>query len=326
MIWNFIRTVALELLCLGLLISACSPASGPAAVITAEPVTLKLAIIPVLDALPMYIAQVEGLFEKHGVKVELIPVRSAPERDQLISAGQADGMINEVVLTLFFNREETQVQIVRFARSATPESALFRILASANSGITSIEGLKGVEIGVSKGTVIEYLTERMLQSEGFAQEEIKTVAIPSIVDRTTLLINGELKAAMLPDPFASQAIQAGAVVVLEDSRYPQYSHSTLSFRKVIIDQHPEAIRGFLAAIEEAVGLINTNPSEWENLLVEQKLIPSDLLGKFSVPHFVTAGVPSQEQWENAMQWAQEKDLLDQEVSYPDSVTDAFLPR
>ncbi len=311
-----------SLLIASLLLTGCAPAATS----PAETPTLKLAIIPVLDALPIYVAQAEGLFAARGLKVELIPVRSASERDQLITSGQADGMINEVVLTMFFNKETIQIQIVRFARAATPESPIFRILASQKSGITTVAGLKNVDIGVSKGTVIEYLTERLLQAEGFTLSEIKTIAIPNIVDRTTLLINGELQAAMLPDPFASQAAGQGAVIVLEDNLHPEYSHSTISFRKAVIDAQPEAIRSFLAAVEEAVGKINAEPSKWENVLIEQRLIPPDLAGKFQVPWFVTAGVPSEGQWNDALQWAKDKGLLDRDVSYKDSVNSSFLPK
>ncbi len=81
--------------------------------------TLKIAVLPILDALPMYVANDQGLFEKQGVKVELIPAASAAERDQLIAAGQADGMINEIVSTILYNKDQIQVQIVRFARVAT---------------------------------------------------------------------------------------------------------------------------------------------------------------------------------------------------------------
>jgi NitT/TauT family transport system substrate-binding protein len=81
-----------------LVIASCStsPASQPK-----RPVTLKIALIPVLDGLPIYVANQEGLFKAHGVNVEIIPVASAPERDQLISSGQADGMVNEALSTLF---------------------------------------------------------------------------------------------------------------------------------------------------------------------------------------------------------------------------------
>ena len=54
-----------------------------------EPVTLKIAVLPIMDALPMFVAEADGLFESHGVNVEFIPVASAPERVQIMQAGQA---------------------------------------------------------------------------------------------------------------------------------------------------------------------------------------------------------------------------------------------
>ncbi|MGB9641527.1 MAG: ABC transporter substrate-binding protein, partial [Anaerolineales bacterium] len=53
--------------------------------------TLRMVLLPIIDNLPMYVAQQEGLFAKYGVSVEFIPVASAAERDQVIAAGQGDG-------------------------------------------------------------------------------------------------------------------------------------------------------------------------------------------------------------------------------------------
>ena len=295
------------------------------AVVPAEPMSLKLALIPVLDSLPVYVAQQEGLFDKHGLQVEVIPVPSAPERDQIISAEQADGMVNEILSTQLYNKDDTRIQIVRFARTATADSALFRILASGNSGIETADGLKGVDIGISEGTVIEYLTNRLLQEKGFQPDEIKTIPVPKISERMALLGTGELKAAMLPEPLSSLAVQSGARVVLDDTIKPEISNSVYSFRKAAIEQNPDAIRAFLTAIEEAVALINADPQKYSNLLVEQKIVPAPLAGSFQVPQFVTAGVPTQAQWEDVLAWAKETGIISTDVSYQDSVTDSYLP-
>lgn len=303
---------------LTLLLAGCaSPAQGPA--------TLKIAILPIIDALPMYVAQKEGLFEKHGVQVEFIPVSSAPERDQLLAAGQADGMINETISTFFFNRENIQLQIVRYALQPAPQAGHFFILASGTSGITSPEQLKGVEIGVSQGTVIEYVTERLLQARGFQPDEIKTVAVPKIPDRMALLASGELQAGVLPDPLGGLAVQQGAVIVLDDSQYPQYGFSVISFRKEVIDANPQAIRGFLAAIEEATILLNSKPGEYASLLSETNLVPPPLLETYQVPPFPAAGIPSEAEWLDALVWAMQKGLVEESVSYIDSVTGEYLP-
>jgi len=59
--------------------------------------------------------------------------------------------------------------------------------------------------------------------------------------------------------------------------------------------------------------------------VEQKVVPPQLAGKFKVPPFVTAGVPSEAQWNDVLAWAKEKKLLAQDVSYSTSVNPSFLP-
>jgi len=319
------RLIFLVLIFAGL-IAACQPAVGEIeATSPAEPVLLKIAVLPILDALPMYVAQKESLFEKNGIKVEFIPVASGAERDQVITAGQADGMINEALSTMFYNKEKLQVQTVRYARAATAQDALFSILASAQSGFTTVDDLRNVEIGVSEGTVIDYLTDRLLEAEGFGADEIKKIAVPKIPDRMALLGTGELKAAMLPEPPVTLAEQQGAKLILDDRKHPEYSFSTITFRKPVIDKNPEAVRSFLAAIEQATDLINQDGAKYADLLVEQKVVPPPLAGKFKVPQFVKAGVPTEAQWKDVLNWAFAKGLITKDISYQESVNASFLP-
>jgi len=309
---------------LSLLLAGCQ--AGGTVPQAAETPSLKVAVLPIIDALPMYVAQSEGLFEKNGVKVEFVPVASAPERDQLITAGQADGMINEALSTALYNKDKLQVQIVRYARAATRDTALFSIVASGKSGINSVAGLKNVPIGFSEGTVIAYLTDRLLQAEGFTKDDLQTIAVPKIPDRLNLLGTGELKAGMLPEPATSIAIQQGGKMIIDDTRHPEYSFSVITFRKATLDEKPQAVRSFLKAVEEATGLINTSPARYGSLLVEQKIVPAPLAASFKVPTFVTAGVPTQAQWDDMLAWAKEKGLLGSDVSYADSVNSGFLPK
>lgn len=301
-----------------LLLTACSSVGE-------EPVQLRLALLPVLDTLPIHVALEEGLFEEQGISVEVIPVSSAPERDQLIAAGKADGMLNEIVSTLFYNQEEVRVQIVRVARAAGEDAPLFRILVSPESGIKSPEELKGVEIGISEGTVIEYVTDRILQGEGFTAEEIAKIPVPKIPDRLALLGSSEIDAAVLPDPLSSLAVANGASVVIDDSSYPQYSLSVLAFRVEVLEAHPGAVQGFLAAVEEAVERINQDPERYAGLLSEKELVPPPVLGEYQLNPFPPASVPSREQWQDALNWAQEKGLLSGDVPYSSSVNSSFLP-
>jgi NitT/TauT family transport system substrate-binding protein len=306
----------LIIILVALIVAACAPA--------AEPATLKIAVLPIIDALPMYVAQQQGLFAKHGVNVELIPVASAPERDQLVAAQQADGMINETISDMLFNKESIQVQAVRYALRPTEGYGHFFILASGQSGITTPEQLKGIEIGVSQGTVIEYVTERLLQAEGLTDDEIMTIPVPKLPDRMALLASGELQAGTLPDPLGGLAVQSGAVVVLDDSNHPEYGFSIYSFRKDVIDANPEAVTNFLLAINEAITLINAAPNEYTAILSEAKIVPAPLLEAYKVPPFPAAGVPTETEWNDALSWAKEKGMLYVDVSYADTVNQSLL--
>jgi NitT/TauT family transport system substrate-binding protein len=311
------RKIAVVLLSLVIILSACAPQQTAG--------TLKIAVLPIIDTLPMYVAQQEGLFAKNGVNVEFIPVASAPERDQLLAASGADGTINETLAVMLFNKESLQMQVVRYALRPTEDSGHFFILASPKSGIDSVDGLKGVEIGVSQGTVIEYVTERLLQADGFTSDEIKTIAVPKIPDRMALLASGELQAGVMPDPLASLVVSQGGVIVADDSSHPEYGFSVISFRKDVVDKNPEAIKGFLAAIEESTALLNAEPAKYKNVLSEQKLVPPPLIEAYQAPVFPTAGVPTEAEWNDALNWLKEKGILTTPISYEDSVNASLLP-
>ncbi|MGZ8926718.1 MAG: ABC transporter substrate-binding protein, partial [Nitrososphaeraceae archaeon] len=140
----------------------------------------------------------------------------------------------------------------------------------------------------------------------FTPAEIKTIAVPKIPDRMALLASGELPAGVMPDPLASLVVSQGGVIVEDDSSHPEYGFSVISFRKDAIDANPEAIRGFLAAIEEATSLLNAEPAIYKNVLSEQKLVPPPLLDAYQAPVFPMAGVPSVDEWTDALNWLKEK--------------------
>jgi NitT/TauT family transport system substrate-binding protein len=273
----------------------------------------------------MYVAQEQGYFEENGVLVEFVPVGAAPERDQLMQAGQVDAILNELVSTMFYNQNETQVKIVRFARVATEEYPVFRILASADSGIETVEDLAGVPVGISEGTVIAYTTERMLENAGLAPDEIAEVAVPKIPDRLNLLQTGDLQAANLPDPVASMAVLNGARVVIDDTSYPEVSNSVISFNADFIEAHPEAVSGFLAAYEQAVADINADKSAWTAMMLKESLLPAPLADTYVLPDYPTASVPNEAQFADALEWVQSKGLIEGVPTYADSVTTEFLP-
>jgi NitT/TauT family transport system substrate-binding protein len=313
-------TLALVVL---LLLSACAPA----AVSTTKPEdsTLRIGTLPILDLLPLFVADKQGYFKEQGITVAFVPAQSAAERDQLMQAGQIDGMNNDMVSVALYNKDVVKIKVVRTAIQATPAWSEFSIFAAPGSGIKSAADLKGVEIGVSQATVIEYVTARLLMDAGLAASDIKTTNVIKIADRMQLLGSGQLKAATLPEPLATLAEQQGALRIVPDAKNPQYSNSVISFSAQAIKDKPNTIRKFLVAYEKAVNDVNADPTRWQPLLNENKIIPPALTD-YKLPAFPKASVPSQEQFADALKWMKDKGMVSVDVPYANLVDASFLPK
>lgn len=286
---------------------------------------LRVALLPIIDALPFFVAEDEGYFKAKGLSVRAIPVASGLERDQLMQAGAIDGMLNEMTTTAAFNRNEVLVKIVGMCRASQEGSPLFRILASPGSGMKDPADLSGIPIGVSKGTIIEYVTDRLLTGRGLSPSRIITRSVPSIPERFQLLMQGQLKAVTLPDPLGKSALDAGAVEVLNDTVNPDLSVSVLSFSSKSLSLKEEAISLFLKAWNMASEKINENPEACRKLMLSKIRVPENVQATYMVPPFSVNRVPDEAQWDDVMEWMTGKGLLDKTLQYEGSVSTMFLP-
>lgn len=280
---------------------------------------IKVAFLPILDSLPFYIALEEGFFAEEGLEVQAVPVSSPVERDQLMQAGEIQGMLNELSSTALFNQSAITVQTVQTVRMATESSPVFRILSSPQSGIATPAELAGREIGVSKNSIIEYLTDRILQNEGLTDEQIVVKSVPVIPERFQLLMSGQISAATLPDPLAQAAVAAGAVEVISDTAYPAYSMSVLSFSSETIGNHRSSLKKFMKAWNKAVDVLNEDPNRFRALFLEKIPVPPSVSDTFVIPRFAAPQLPREEDWNDVLDWLEDKGLIDDRPSYRDSV-------
>ncbi len=288
---------------------------------------IRIATLPILDTLPMHVAEVEGLYIKHGIKVTLIPVASAPERDQLLQSGAADGCVNELLSVLFFNKNQWKLRVIRAGHMANQDSAHFFLLASPNSSIKTPKDIKDKkkQVGIAKGTIIEYVTDKLLLAHGIDPSSIQYINVPKISDRMALLISGQLDTAVLPDPLGFVATQKGCSIIIDDKNHPTIGASVISFMDEILNNRQEDIKKFLLAIEEAVSLINNYPDKYLDLLVERRLIPQSLKASYKISRFPKADVPKEKDFLEVLTWARQKGLLASPIPYSHCVTGAFLP-
>jgi NitT/TauT family transport system substrate-binding protein len=287
---------------------------------------LKVSLIPVLDTIPVLVAQQNGYFKEQGIEVEAVPVKSPQEQNALVQAGQVDGMLTDLVVVGIFNKQTPQVKAVYTSRRPFPDAPLFRILAGPKANINGPADVKGVPIGISQNTVIEYLTSRLLEGAGLKPEDIKGEEVNAIPVRFEQLLNGNLKAATLPDPLAQGAIAAGAKLVADDTKRPELSQSVLAFRTEALNNKPNTVKKFLVAWEKAVKELNAHPEKYQSLMIEQGRVPKSIENSYKMPPFPEKGVPSESEVADVLAWMKAKGLVARDVPYQDMVDKTYLPK
>lgn len=317
------RKTLFSLLMVVLLVGTTAPVySAP----TTQDVTLRMGLLPILDVLPFYVAEQAGYFEAEGINIELIPVSSALERDQLMLAGEIDGMLNDLISTGIFNQDQTRIVIVAQARRAYEGHPQFRILAAPRSNITLPSEAANFEIGISENSVIHYITQRIMENAGVSADDLSYIVEPNIPIRFQLLMEGQMKAVCLPDPLAQAAIEGGAILIADDTDLvdTEFSQSVLSFSKEAIDDHPEAIQGFLRAWMHAADDINTNPETYRDLWLEKTNVPDSVRDTYELPPFPTYDITTESAWDDTMVWLVEQEIIEDAPAYADSVNTELL--
>jgi NitT/TauT family transport system substrate-binding protein len=288
--------------------------------------TLRMALLPIPDVLPVYVAQERGYFKEMEITVEALPVGSAMDRDQLMQAGRVDGMINDISAAANFNREKSRVKIVAIARSPIGESPLLRLLAAPGSALKTVADLADIPIGISKNTVIEYITSRLLEQGGVPPEAIRYKSVPVLPERLQLLLSGQLQAVMLPDPLGASAIKGGAIEIVNDTTLKNVSASVITFTDDALVHKRDTVKKFMLAWDKACADINSDPASFQELMLKKIRVPKNVQNDFRVPPMPRKTLPTQAQWDDVMDWMLEKNLLDQPLVYEGSVTPEFLAR
>lgn len=290
-----------------------------------EAMQLKVGVLPIIDSLPMYVAESEGYFKEQNLQADLVLFPSALERDSAFVAGQLDGILADPVATALLNKDGDRARIVRLAYKGNPSMAMMVVLAAPGSKIAIPMDLKGVPVGISSNSIIEYATDRLLQGAGLAAADISKTEVTKIPVRAEMLAKGQLQAATLPEPLASLSVQQGAKIVTDDSKTGT-GKSVISFSQGAISKNPEAIKRFLAAYEKGVDAINKDPEKYRDLMVDKAKVPDSLRTTLRVPAFQKAQLPTQADVDDIVKWMVDKKLLDKPIPYDRMVADGLLPK
>ena len=286
--------------------------------------TIRFGTLPVVQALPLFVASEKGYFDEQGIKVELIPFNSAMEKDVALTAKEISGYFGDMMTPMVLNGNKIPVKMVATIFDSMSKQRTFAILASADSSGKALKDLAELGIAVSSNTIIDYITCKILSLNNVSPKNLRIIEMKNIPIRLQMLLTGQVPAATLPEPLVTLAEKKGATVVADDAG-KRISPIILAFRFDFLQKHPAEVRKFVAAVSKASSFINKNPKDARSIMNRSCRIPKPLQQSFSMPVFPEPQVPEHEQVMDVYHWLRQKKVINKNMVFKDMVSDEYIP-
>jgi len=150
---------------------------------------------------------------------------------------------------------------------------------TSDPAVSSLADLKGKEIFVAgQGATPDYLLRRLLKETGLDPEKDLRLAYSlPYPEMAAALAAGKISTAVLPEPFATLALQANPALKspldlgalwTKATGQKSYPMSALVVSRKLAAERPEAVRAVLAAVKSSIEAVKADPAS-AGLLVEK---------------------------------------------------------
>jgi NitT/TauT family transport system substrate-binding protein len=261
------QQVALLLIALATLVGCDRPKSGQDSIAPVEPqsnkpltkVSLLLNWYPEAEHGGFYAAKVHGIFQKHGLDVDIQPGGKTTVVPQTLTLGRVEfGVINADDVLIARNEEAPIVALM-----APIQKGPRCIMVRADSGITSFEQLKNITLQIDSGR--PYVP--FLKSKGLLDDSVKLAPYFGSVAQ---LVAGPGYAAQgysFSEPFMAktQGVEVHQLM-MSDIGYNPYASLLVSTENYIKD-NPEVSKQMIAACIEGWQKYLSDPKETNQVIL-----------------------------------------------------------
>lgn len=229
---------------------------------------------------PVAIATNMKLFEKHGISVEIIPLKSGKEVRQALAAGTID--VGSSGATNFFIpiANGAPVKIIG-PLAASPTQAFVR----PDGSVRTFQDLIGKTVAARLGSSSNIALGRALLKEGIDFKSITFVDIDSSF-RPLALMDKKIVDLAIGGDYQEKIYEDAGAILFKAWVEKGYAHQTSPRTSLAVNinslrNKKDAIGLFLDAILEAERFIQTNPSEAAQSLSDYLIKESSGVGSFS---------------------------------------------
>lgn len=204
----------------------------------------------------LVIADKEGYFKKHGLNVKETVIEDPVQRFAAFKAGQ----LNAVATTVdTYSREVADgipsVEVLGLDASVGGDGIV------AQKSITTVKQLKGQKVAVSNGSTSQWLLAYVLSKNGMSLNDVHQIDLTA-GDAGAAFAAGKVPVAVTWQPWLDRAnTNPKGHVLVDTKKYPTIIVDEVAFAPSYVQQHPAQVKAFIAAYNDALTLIKTNPSK-----------------------------------------------------------------
>jgi NitT/TauT family transport system substrate-binding protein len=257
---------------LTLTVTACANGGGgPAEAQAAQGVEksdLTVAVVPAVDSAGFFIALHDGLFKAHGLNVHFVPAISSETE----IADQVKGTVDISggnYVSYLQAQQAGQANLDIFAEGSVMEPGAQGLYTMPDSPIKSLSQLAGKTVGINAPKNILYLLAASVLAEHNIPVNSVHFASYPLPAMAAALKAGKIQAAVLPEPFASQAAQQYGVVSLADLN--QGATASFPIQGYVVTrqwaaENPRTLTAFNAALQQGQEIADTNRATLEQAM------------------------------------------------------------
>ena len=165
---------------------------------------LHLALTPTLESLPYYYADAHGLFARHGLKVRVHSFAAQFDADTALLGTTAQvGVTDLVRLRLYEHQHRKPLQPVHATNGN------WMLIVNNKLRIKQVSKLSERQLATARYSASDYYSLLALQDAKLDYDKCFRPQVNDYYVRLRMLLQHQVDAAVLPEPFASRAIQAG---------------------------------------------------------------------------------------------------------------------
>lgn len=218
-----------------------------------ERLALKVAVLPTIDCLPMYVAKERGMYEARNVDIRLKCFTAQMDCDTAIAGKSVDGMVSDLVRA---ERLKRDVGVRLDYISST--GAAWQLLSAHRARIKRMEQLSDKMVAMTRHSATDALTSMALGGVK-AKSQVFRIQVNDVNIRLAMLLNNEIDAAWLQEPLATKARLHGAKVLAESGRLG-FAPGVIAFRSDAVNdiRRKHQMEVFVNAYNAACDSINKN--------------------------------------------------------------------